>query len=170
MSIGLRIKELREEKNVKQSTLAEAAGVSTRQIQRWEKEEAYPPIDVFLKISDFFDVDVTFLSGRDNASKKEVKEQLLLQLTSIKKILIDQVDHSHNTIKKLVDSSDDLGNELRREVKQHLDTIRELLDLQDRTSDERMAEATNSKEYINKIIELDLEIKNLQAEFMSLAF
>lgn len=60
----MRIKELREEKNLSQEDVARAIGTNQRNIGRWEKNENEPTAGFLLKLADFFQCSVDYLIGR----------------------------------------------------------------------------------------------------------
>ena len=62
----MRIKELREEKQISQKKLAEIIGTSQRNIGRWENEENEPSYLQIVKLADFFEVSVDYLIGRED--------------------------------------------------------------------------------------------------------
>ncbi|MCO4288403.1 helix-turn-helix domain-containing protein [Clostridioides difficile] len=64
--IGNRIKELRIEKDVTQKELATFLGLTPKMISFYEKEERFPPHDIILKISEFFNVSTDYLLGKSN--------------------------------------------------------------------------------------------------------
>lgn len=64
MTIGTKIKELREAHGIKQKELAAVLGVDPSTITKYEKNERLPEIKYLIKIADFFDVSVDFLLGR----------------------------------------------------------------------------------------------------------
>ena len=73
-SVGKTIAELRKEKGWTQIELAEKLQVSDKAISKWEKDESFPSIDFFPKLSNLFDVSIDFLiTGNEfkktNASK-----------------------------------------------------------------------------------------------------
>ena len=60
-SVGKTIAELRKEKGWTQIELAEKLQVSDKAISKWEKDESFPSIDFFPKLSNLFDVSIDFL-------------------------------------------------------------------------------------------------------------
>jgi Helix-turn-helix. len=58
-----RFKELRLEKNLKQSEVAEKLFVSKSAVSGWEVGRNQPDYDALIKISKFFDVSVDYLIG-----------------------------------------------------------------------------------------------------------
>ena len=62
--IGIRIKILRDEKEVTQRELAQYLGLTPKMISFYENEERYPPYDIILKLSDYFNCSTDYLLGR----------------------------------------------------------------------------------------------------------
>ena len=65
-----RVKELRKCKGMTQKQVAEAMGITERSYQRYEAENN-PNHDTLLKIADYFDVSLDYLTGRsDNPARQ----------------------------------------------------------------------------------------------------
>ena len=62
----LKIKELREEKNLTQKELAKKIDTTTTNIGRWEKGFNEPAYTHLVKLADFFDVSIDYLVGRED--------------------------------------------------------------------------------------------------------
>lgn len=62
----MRIKELREEKQISQKVLAEAVNTSQRNIGRWENGENEPSYVQLIKLADFFNCSIDYLVGRED--------------------------------------------------------------------------------------------------------
>jgi len=62
--IGKTIKKLRTEKNITQSELANFLGLTPKMISFYELGERFPPYDIILKISDYFNVSTDYLLGK----------------------------------------------------------------------------------------------------------
>ena len=60
----MRLKELREEKNLTQWDVANGIQTSQRNIGRWENGEVIPSADVVVKLADYFEVSADYLLGR----------------------------------------------------------------------------------------------------------
>lgn len=56
MSIGKKIRELREKNGVSTLTLAKEIGVSQRAIEYWESEKRVPRIESIKAIADYFNI------------------------------------------------------------------------------------------------------------------
>lgn len=62
--IGDTIKELRDEKDIKQKELALYLGVSPSTIGMYEQNRRTPDSEMILKLSDFFNVSTDYLLGK----------------------------------------------------------------------------------------------------------
>ena len=63
-NFALRMKELRKEKKIKQIDMAKFLGVSLRSYQYYESAEHYPDLPGVVKLADYFDVSMDYLTGR----------------------------------------------------------------------------------------------------------
>ena len=63
MIIGSRIRELRLEKELSKTQLAEAIGVDIKAISFWENEVNEPKASYIVKLAQFFNVPTDFLLG-----------------------------------------------------------------------------------------------------------
>ena len=59
-----RIKDLREDRDLKQSDLAKATGIDQRTISNYETGKTKPDSDALIKLADFFNVSIDYLVGR----------------------------------------------------------------------------------------------------------
>lgn len=66
MVLNQRLKGLRLQQNVTQKRIADAIGVSPRNIQNFEYGTARPKLENVVKLADFFDVSTDYLLGRTN--------------------------------------------------------------------------------------------------------
>ena len=62
----MRLKELREERNLTQWDVANGIQTSQRNIGRWEKGEVLPSSEFIVKLADFFQVSADYLLGRSD--------------------------------------------------------------------------------------------------------
>ena len=62
----LRIKELREEKNISQLELAKKLNLTQQSISLYEKGDREPSIDVLKSIANFFNVSLDYLLGKSD--------------------------------------------------------------------------------------------------------
>lgn len=77
MNIGDKITDLRKQKNMNQTELGKAAGVSREIIGRYERNEVMPSIEVAAKIAEALDVSLDYLAGN---SKKAAIDKKTLKL------------------------------------------------------------------------------------------
>ena len=59
-----RIKDLREDMDLRQSDLAKATGIDQRTISNYETGKTKPDSDALIKLADFFNVSIDYLVGR----------------------------------------------------------------------------------------------------------
>ncbi len=71
--VGSRIAALRKEKNMTQSELADALGVSDKTVSKWETGGGYPDITMLSQISDRFDVSIDFILRGKPKTKQILK-------------------------------------------------------------------------------------------------
>lgn len=80
-----RLKELRKEKGFTQKELAELVGFSYQNLQKYEKGIAKPLNKNLIKISDIFDVSVSYLLGETDVRKASSIYEIYEQLTEPRK-------------------------------------------------------------------------------------
>jgi transcriptional regulator with XRE-family HTH domain len=62
----MRLKALREERNLTQNEVATAISTNQRNIGRWEKGENEPSASFIVSLADFFEVSTDYLLGRED--------------------------------------------------------------------------------------------------------
>ena len=62
----LRLKELREERNITQQELADHLSCSQQSINNYENHGTQPDIDMLCRMADFFETSVDYLIGNTN--------------------------------------------------------------------------------------------------------
>ena len=68
---GERIRALRESMNYSQMKFAQIFDLGQSSVVRYEKGEASPPLDLLVRIADYFDVSLDYIFGRtDNPQGK----------------------------------------------------------------------------------------------------
>ena len=76
MTFGEKVKTLRKTKDMSQTQLAQAVGVSLRTVGGWEKEGRYPKQhELYQKLADTLGCDVSYLMSEDEAFITEASEQ-----------------------------------------------------------------------------------------------
>lgn len=110
VSIGSRLKKLRNEKDLTQEKLGEMIGVVKSTISQYETNTSRPDYETLQKLADFFNVSVDYLLGREkplisqNPREKtplddlspEAKEKALEYIEMLK--MLDQANAQKNCI------------------------------------------------------------------------
>ena len=68
------LKELRQEKGDTQSDIAKALNISQKAYSYYERGEREPSIDMLIQISNYFNVTVDYLLGREKSKYYELTE------------------------------------------------------------------------------------------------
>ena len=99
---SVRIKQLRENRNISQEKLAEKIGISKSAISMYEQGSRIAPMKIQEKIADFFDVSLDYLWGRKIETKgcsDELTKWLETQLASKNK---EQIRKIRNIINEVI--------------------------------------------------------------------
>lgn len=86
-----RIRDLREDRDLRQSDLAERTGIDQRTISNYETGKTLPDAYALIKLADFFGVSIDYLVGRvkydyyTNKKKVQAIEKIQKQLEELKK-------------------------------------------------------------------------------------
>ncbi|MCI6431095.1 MAG: helix-turn-helix transcriptional regulator [Prevotella sp.] len=76
MTFGEKVKTLRKTKDMSQTQLAQAIGVSLRTVGGWEKEGRYPKQhELYQKLADTLGCDISYLMTEEEAFITEATEQ-----------------------------------------------------------------------------------------------
>ncbi len=81
-----RIRELREDRDLRQLDVSNATGIDQRTLSNYETEKTSPDSYAIIKLADFFDVSADFLLGRSNSKTPSV-EALMKEVQSIQSAL-----------------------------------------------------------------------------------
>ncbi len=74
-SFALRLKELREEKELTQAGLGDKLNISRNTIASWEAGRRTPELETAKQIADFFDCTLDYLLGRSNERQANSKDK-----------------------------------------------------------------------------------------------
>ena len=80
MKIGFFLQQLRKDKGLTQEQLAEMTGVARRTVSRWETGNNLPDLDILIRLSDLYAVELReLLDGerKDRSMDKEMEETVL---------------------------------------------------------------------------------------------
>jgi transcriptional regulator with XRE-family HTH domain len=91
----IRIRELREEKQITQRELADLLKVAQNTISNWEKGIREPDSKTLIKLAEIFDCSIDYLLGRDetilnNHDKREFTEEELEEIKNFKEYVISK--------------------------------------------------------------------------------
>ena len=79
MTIGEKIKKLRQKDNITQEKLAEYLGISFQSVSKWENNIALPDVTLIVPIANFFGVTTDELFDRDQAHEDAEVEEYIKQ-------------------------------------------------------------------------------------------
>lgn len=82
MSIGERIVELRNEKDISQGSLAQILGVSRQAISKWENDQSSPDTLHLIQLADVLDTEVEYLA----TGRKPVYEEAPIVVNMVQKV------------------------------------------------------------------------------------
>ena len=88
-----RIRNLREDRDLRQSDLAKAVGIDQRTISNYETGKSNPDSYALIKLADFFNVSIDYLVGRTKSDfygaekKKKIIDDIIRSLEDLKKTL-----------------------------------------------------------------------------------
>ena len=61
-----RLKDLREDEDMKQWQIAEILGMKQEQYQRYESGKRETPINILIKLANYYDISLDYIAGRTN--------------------------------------------------------------------------------------------------------
>ena len=73
LDLGKRIRELRQRNRITQETLAEALGVTSQAVSRWEASGSYPDMEIIPAIANYFGVSIDELFGYSSDREEKIK-------------------------------------------------------------------------------------------------
>lgn len=83
-----RIKDLREDRDLRQTDVAEATGIDQRTLSNYETGKTNPDSFALIRLADFFDVSIDYLLGRTNL-RKDAADDVLQELQAARSMLDD---------------------------------------------------------------------------------
>lgn len=79
-----RIKDLREDMDLRQIDVANATGIDQKTLSNYETEKTNPDSYTLIKLADFFNVSIDYLVGRSDINIRS-NEDIKSELTAIQK-------------------------------------------------------------------------------------
>ena len=83
-----RIKDLREDRDLRQTDVAEATGIDQRTLSNYETGKTNPDSFALIRLADFFNVSIDYLLGRTNL-RKDTADDVLQELQAARSMLDD---------------------------------------------------------------------------------
>ena len=83
-----RIKDLREDRDLRQTDVAEATGIDQRTLSNYETGKTNPDSFALIRLADFFNVSIDYLLGRTNL-RKDTADDVLRELQAARSMLDD---------------------------------------------------------------------------------
>ncbi len=83
-----RIKDLREDMDLRQIDVANAAGIDQKTLSNYETGKTNPDSFALIKLADFFDVSIDYLVGRSDVSIRSAAD-IKSEISTIQKRLND---------------------------------------------------------------------------------
>ena len=74
LDLGQKIRELRRRDGRTQEALAEAIGVTSQAVSRWEANGGYPDMEMIPSIANYFGISIDELFGYNNERSKKIDE------------------------------------------------------------------------------------------------
>ena len=74
LDLGQKIRELRRRDGRTQEALAEAIGVTSQAVSRWEANGGYPDMEIIPSIANYFGISIDELFGYNNERSKKIDE------------------------------------------------------------------------------------------------
>ena len=83
-----RIKDLREDRDLRQADVAKATGIDQRTLSNYETGKTNPDSFALIRLADFFNVSIDYLLGRTNL-RKDTADDVLQELQAARSMLDD---------------------------------------------------------------------------------
>ena len=76
--MNFRLKDLREDRDLRQLDVAEATGIDQRTLSNYETGKTLPDAVALIRLADFFGVTIDYLVGRSDASFTATQNRAVL--------------------------------------------------------------------------------------------
>lgn len=83
-----RIRDLREDRDLRQIDVAKATGIDQKTLSNYETGKTNPDSYAIIKLAEFFDVTTDYLLGCDNSDSEKIKSVISI-LDEMEKNIID---------------------------------------------------------------------------------
>ena len=90
MDFGSIVVELRKEKKISQTDLADRLGIHKNVLGRYERSEVLPSIEIARKIADILDVSLDYLTGKVDVEMDKDTQKRILEVSKF-----EEADRDH---------------------------------------------------------------------------
>lgn len=114
LNLGIKIRELRYRDGRTQETLAEALGVTSQAVSRWESGGSYPDMEMIPSIANYFGVTIDELFGYHNDREKKINaiiERVDKEISAIGNLLEKDNGDISECVELLREASKEFPNE-----------------------------------------------------------
>lgn len=94
MSVKLRLKEVRKSRRLTQAQVAEGVNCSASTLSRYETGKRQPPLDMLVRLADFFDVSLDYIFGRtppDSSALSSYEKDMLESFRNVPDTVQDDI-------------------------------------------------------------------------------
>lgn len=130
MTLGKRLKLIREEHKLNQSELADKLGISQRTVSSWECDRNRPDMDTYKKMSLIYDCSIAYLTGTKERTAGDVTlEDILIKINTLD---IDDLKMLRTKIQACIDHKEQIltilqeKEALEKQLKIYKDKLKEL--------------------------------------------
>ena len=110
--IGMNIKQLRQDKHIKQDTLADAIGVSAQAVSKWETGASDPDIALLPKLANYFGVSIDELFEVPRSEKMERIQNMMANFADSAEGVLKYKDQVDALTRKVAELNNVYGNML----------------------------------------------------------
>jgi transcriptional regulator with XRE-family HTH domain len=154
-TLGTHIRELRDKKRLTQPELAEKIDIKRPSITAYESGNQLPPVDTLIKIANYFNVSLDFLTGRTN-------DHILHRLIEFDKNKLQGLSDQEYEILSILFSAVDQILE-GKEPKQTIETLAKMTDHEQLPEEYKILMVVLSKMVVERYKKLkDQELKAME--------
>ncbi len=112
-----RIRDLKEDKDLKQSDIAKIINMSDKQYARYERGETDVPLQVAIALADFYKVSLDYIAGRTNDKRGLTRSELSDEETELIKKYRSLSEGGRNRILERMDVISEQEQEQQAKIK-----------------------------------------------------
>nr|DAQ35482.1 MAG TPA: Helix-turn-helix XRE-family like protein [Inoviridae sp.] len=112
-----RIRDLKEDRDMKQSDIAKIINMSDKQYARYERGETDVPLQVAITLADFYNVSLDYIAGRTNDKRGLTRSELSDEETELIKKYRSLSEGGRNRILERMDVISEQEQEQQAKIK-----------------------------------------------------